>query len=145
MKTKILDIMTAPDYEGMTEKELLEAAGISSKQAGEFLSELDLMEMDGEVYQTKKKKYILPETVGLLPARISRSKRNFGFAIPLREEGEGDIFISRNDLGGAMNGDTVLVSVTADQPREGGAGSREGRVVRILQSRSSASWAHFFR
>ena len=132
MKHLIMNIMTAPEYQGMTEKELLEAAGLERHKAGEFLSELDFLEQEGAVYQTKKHKYILPETIGLIPAKISRNKRNFGFAIPVKE-GEGDIFIPKHDLGGAMNGDTVLVSITADQVSPEGAGSKEGRVVKILQ------------
>ena len=132
MRNKIMQILTAPDYQGMTERELLEAAGIDEDRAGEFLAELDFLEQEGAVCQTKKKKYLLPEALGLVAAKVSRNRRNFGFAVPLEEDGKGDIFLSKNDLMGALNGDTVLVQVTAEQV-ENGAGSREGRVVKILQ------------
>ena len=38
MRNKIMQILTAPDYQGMTERELLEAAGIDEDRAGEFLA-----------------------------------------------------------------------------------------------------------
>ncbi len=132
MRNKIMQILTAPDYQGMTERELLEVAGIDEDRAGEFLAELDFLEQEGAVCQTKKKKYLLPEALGLVAAKVSRNRRNFGFAVPLAEDGKGDIFLPKNDLMGALNGDTVLVQVTAEQV-ENGAGSREGRVVKILQ------------
>ncbi|MBR6503561.1 MAG: ribonuclease R [Firmicutes bacterium] len=142
MKNVIMRIMTAPDYQPMTEKELLEAAGIDPDRAGQFLAELDFLEQEGAVCQTKKKKYLLPEAIGLTAATISRNKRNFGFAIPLKEDRRGDIFIPKEELMGAMNGDTVLVQVTEDRV-ENGAGSREGRVVKIL-SRGAYRFAGTF-
>lgn len=58
---------------------------------------------------------------------IEKHARGFGF---LRREGEADIFIAPDNLGGAMNGDTVMVDLL---PPYLWTKSKEGIVVRILE------------
>ena len=134
MKENIIAILNDALYKPMDEKELIETAGIHSDAVGEFLSELDRLETEGRIYKTKKNRYVLPEKVGLVAGKMSRSKKNFGFVIPFVDENrKGDIFIPASGMMGAMNGDTVMVSITAGEVKNGGAGSREGEVKKILE------------
>lgn len=143
MRENIVEILNDALYKPMDERELLEAAGIERKRAGEFLSALDALESEGVVYKTKKNRYVLPEKVGLEAGRLVRSRKSFGFVIPFKDEKKrGDIFIPASAMMGAMNGDTVMVAVTSAEVKNG-AGSREGEVKKIL-SRNSYKFAGIF-
>lgn len=144
MRDIILDLLNNEEYKPLDERELLEMANIENSKAGEFLSELDRLESEGHVYKTKKNRYVLPEKVGLVAGKMVRTKKNFGFVIPLRDDNKkGDIFIPAAVMMGAMNGDTVMVVITADSIRSGGAGSREGEVKKIL-ARGAYKFAGIF-
>lgn len=64
-----------------------------------------------------------PETIGTL----SKHRKGFGFVIT--EDDEPDIYISARSMGGAMNGDRVLVELN---PQSRG-NSREGVIVKIVE------------
>jgi len=142
MRESIIEILNDTLYKPMDERELLETAGIERKQAGEFLSLLDELEAEGMVYKTKKNRYVLPEKVGLVAGKMVRNKKNFGFVIPVKDDKKGDIFIPAPAMMGAMNGDTVMVSVTAGEVKSG-AGNREGEVKKIL-ARNAYKFAGIF-
>ena len=143
MRESIIEILNDALYKPMDERELLEAAGVERKQAGQFLSMLDELEAEGIVYKTKKNRYVLPEKVGLVAGKLVRNKKNFGFVIPNKDDKKkGDIFIPASAMMGAMNGDTVMVAITADEVKNG-AGSREGEVKKIL-ARGAFKFAGIF-
>ena len=144
MKESIIEILADVLYKPMDEKELVEALGLKNTEVGPFLAELDQLEESGIVYKTKKKRYVLPEKVGLVPGKLMRSKKTFGFVIPLKDDDKkGDIFIPESGMMGAMNGDIVMVSITDSQVAAGKAGSREGEIKKIL-SRGSYKFAGIF-
>lgn len=143
MRECIIEILNDTLYKPMDEKELIEAAGIERKQVGEFLSYLDELEEEGLVYKTKKKRYVLPEKVGLVAGKLVRNKKNFGFVIPFKDiKKKGDVFIPASAMMGAMNGDTVMAAITGDEVKNG-AGSREGEIKKVL-SRNTYKFAGIF-
>lgn len=71
--------------------------------------------------------------------RISINSRGFGFVTPEgMQKNQADIFIPKDELHTAMNGDTVQVQL-AQQPAYAPAGSqsREGRVTEVLERANS--------
>lgn len=143
MRENIVEILNDALYKPMDEKELLNAANIERNRAGEFLAALDSLEAEGIIYKTRKNRYVLPEKVGLEAGKLVRNRKNYGFVIPFKDEKKkGDIFIPESGMAGAMNGDTVMVSVTSSEVKNG-AGSREGEVKKIL-SRNSYKFAGVF-
>ncbi len=69
----------------------------------------------------------LPGSLGKIRARLIVARSGIGFAIP--EDGSGEIFISEDDLGGAMHGEKVIVELKRFRRGK----SREGKVVRVLE------------
>jgi len=68
----------------------------------------------------------------IVKGTFSKTKKGFGFVIPEKENVK-DIFISRNDLNGAMNGDTVEVALHmpgVDFMRGDGT---SGEIIKVLQ------------
>jgi len=64
----------------------------------------------------------------LVTGKLQITSRGFGFVLP-EVEGQEDIFISRNDLADAMNGDKVQVELNSYS----GGNRKEGHVVKVLE------------
>ena len=88
----------------MTALELIESLEASAE---DISAALVRMTRDGRLIFTKKGKYALPDTVGLIPARAVILRSGVPIAKPL--DGSGDIRISRHGDLRAMNGDLILV------------------------------------
>lgn len=96
----------------------------SSDELNNLQNELDKLIKEGIVHQTKKNKYLLMKYCkSLRVGRIDVSKNGYAFLILEEEE---DIFISKDNLGGAINGDIALVDLFTRN------GKVEGKVLRIL-------------
>ncbi|HML36954.1 MAG TPA: ribonuclease R [Bacillota bacterium] len=66
----------------------------------------------------------------IITGTLSKHKKGFGFVIPEKEDGDGDVFIAPGNINGAMNGDTVAVRVL---PAGETARSREGVIHQVLK------------
>jgi len=88
---------------------------------------LQKLEEAGELLKTRKNKYALPEQLGFAIGRMQGHSRGFGFVVP-NKKGMGDIFISAENLNGAMHNDTVMARLLGI-----GAGKKEeGEVVKVI-------------
>lgn len=88
--------------------------------------ELDKLVKTGIVHETKKKKYILMKYCkSLLTGKIDIAKNGYGFLI--QDDGKEDIFISKDNLNGAIEGDIVLVDTFTRNDK------LEGQVLKILE------------
>ena len=75
-----------------------------------------------EITTTNKNKYILIENSKQLKGILSVSKAGYGF---VRVKDHEDIYISKNDMKGAINGDIVLIEMNKKSQKP------SGRIVRI--------------
>ncbi len=86
--------------------------------------EIEKLVREGLVHITRKDKYLLMEYCQtLFPGKVEIAKNGYGFL--LQEDGE-DIFISKENLNGAINNDFVLVDVFTRHNK------KEGKVIKIL-------------
>lgn len=90
-------------------EEIAAKAGLDSGNMSELMNELNQMEKDGAVFVTRRGKYFIPDTDGLIPAVVVTMLQNFSFARP--KDGGEDVYISNHSLHGALPGDTVLLNV----------------------------------
>lgn len=125
----MLDFMRETAYKPLTYQELekhfeLENAG----EFRDFLKLLNALEESGEIYRTRTERYGIPERMNLLKGRMQVHAKGFGFLLPEDKE-HPDVYIHANDMGGAMNRDTVLVRVSTKGPS---GGRMEGEVVKIV-------------
>src|SRR4029079_13283809 len=134
-KQKILALMRGPKYRPLSEKEMVQAVGRKGERRGSVAEALSALERSGEICRLRKNRYILPDAADLVTGTIQIHQAGFGF---VAREGadEGDVYVSAENTGTAMNGDRVVVRIT----RDAGAGRRrtanrgpEGRVIRILE------------
>ena len=127
MKEKIIKILKKSD-KALSIYELKDLLGISSIQDIKELNEtLTVLENDFVVYHTNKNKYMLLEDSHLLKGIMRINKKGFGFVeIDNREE---DIYVSENNLNGAIHGDIVLVEIISKKT----AKDVEGRILRVVK------------
>ncbi|KUK31820.1 MAG: Ribonuclease R, partial [Thermoanaerobacterales bacterium 50_218] len=111
----------------LTLLELADALGVEDLEELSFL--LEEMEAEGEVVRTRKNRYGVPEKMNLFVGTIQGHPQGFGFLIPDDNKFE-DIYISKENLNGAMHNDRVIVRPLGFNLR----GKRpEGEVIRILK------------
>lgn len=127
MKEKIIKILKKSD-KALSIYELKDLLGISSIQDIKELNEtLTALENDFVVYHTNKNKYMLLEDSHLLKGIMRINKKGFGFVeVDNREE---DIYVSENNLNGAIHGDIVLVEIISKKT----AKDVEGRILRVVK------------
>lgn len=127
-REKILEIIGSEAYRPMTMDQFQqELSAYDSEDFKEMVKEMVALEESGEVYRTKKDKYMKMSETDLIKGKLSLHKRGFGFLRPEDTELE-DIFIPPNAINGAFDGDIVLVEVQKHSQGD----NQEGEVTTIL-------------
>ena len=131
IKETILEFMREKAYKLMKADELSNALDIKGKKnKKEFLTILDEMEDEGLIIRTKKKKYGVPERMNLVVGRLQSNKKGFGFIIPDAGIVVSDVYVSPENLNGAMHNDRVIARMT----KRSEEGLRnEGEIIRIIK------------
>lgn len=109
----ILTYMRREAYSPMTIDELINEFEIKKKEIGVFYGAVDDLEREGLVYKTKKDKYGLPDRMSLVIGVLQGHSKGYGFVIPI-EAGNEDIYVSAENMNGAMNSDTVVVRISSN-------------------------------
>ena len=136
LKAKILSLMRAPKYRPLDKIEFTRALGMKSDHRGALKQALRDLERAGDIARIRKNRYVLPAEADLVTGKIQIHQSGFGFLV--RENStEGDVFISAENTGTAMNGDRVVARITRDvafnRARTGSGSRPEGRIIRILE------------
>ena len=99
---------------------------VPKEARGELKEVLDSLEEEGKVHVTQKGKYVKGEArrlTGIFQAHM----KGFGF-VTIEGEPE-DIYIAEEDIGGAMQGDEVEITIT----RAPMGKRKEGKVLKIVK------------
>lgn len=127
---ELLDFMRETAYKPMTYQELEQHFGISdAEEFKQFLKLLNQLEEEGKIIRTRNDRYGVPERMNLLRGKLQAHAKGFAFLIP-DEKDHPDVYLHANDLKSAMNGDIVLVRITA---KSEGGGRMEGEVIRVVR------------
>ncbi|MFB0971738.1 MAG: ribonuclease R, partial [Neofamilia sp.] len=101
--------------------------GIRGRDTKAVYQCLKSMEKEGLIFRDKKERYSSIDNDSSFEGIVDMAEKGFAFIVL---QGRDDIFVSRDDLGGAMDGDTVIVSLKKDQS---GRSKQEGYVERIVK------------
>ncbi|MDR5658965.1 ribonuclease R [Serpentinicella sp. ANB-PHB4] len=128
IKERIVEFMRELAYSPMLEEELHAALDIDKKQRKVFKKLLKEMEEEGLIIKTRKKRYGVPERMGLIVGRLESHSKGYGFVVSDLPD-VNDVFIPSNYMNGAMHQDRVIarVNVMSDNTKK-----CEGEVIRIL-------------
>lgn len=126
MRDNILKLLES-SYDALDFMAIADALNLSSVEELESLKyELDLLETDLTIYYTKKNKYILySKCPNFRKGRIQLNKSGNGFVLLDLED---DLFVPRESLNYALDGDNVLVEILTNPN-----GKKEGRIIKILE------------
>lgn len=128
-KNEVAAFMREEAYKPMSLSDLMEALNIAMDEKETFEDFLHEMELEGKVVKTRTKRYGVPERMNLAVGRIQGHPKGFAFLLPDNRD-TSDVYISRQDLKGAMHDDYVVVRVYAQKSPDK---RREGEVIRILK------------
>ena len=109
-------------------RDIADALKVESDDSREILRRrLRAMVRDGQLIQTRRNAYGLPERMDLVKGRISAHRDGFGFVIP--DDGGSDLYISSREMRKVLHGDRVLAGVTGTDRQ----GRREGMIADVLE------------
>ena len=127
-KQRLLSFMRDQAYKPLLLDELYMVLDVPKEDLPLFTAMVDDMESKGLIIKTRKDRYGVPERMGLAVGKFQGHARGFGFVMP--DNGEEDVFVPANALGGAMHGDRVVARLERGVI---GDKRREGEIIRILE------------
>ena len=129
MRDNILNVLSNSD-KALDIFELQDLLEISTVEETSMLSdELRKLEDEVLVYHTNKDKYMLLEKSHLRKGIMRANKKGFGFVEI--ENMEDDVYISQDNMNGAIHDDVVLVEITSKMNID----KMEGRILKIIERR----------
>ena len=130
MKERVLEILKSSD-KALSLEELDNALGLTTVQEFQELQQVTKELTDESIlYHSNKDRYMLIENSPLIKGILRANRKGFGFVEggdPSRQDD--DIYISQENMNGAIHGDEVLVEVTSKKNVD----RKEGRVLRIVK------------
>lgn len=126
-RNQILEFFEEKAKRPLNINELLAKFNVSKNQKKQFEKVLSELVKTGDIYQSDRGYYGIPEKFNLIKGRVQSNPKGFAFLIP-EDPSKEDIYISSENLNSAMHNDKVLV-----RPFKSGGGKRdEGEVIKIL-------------
>lgn len=142
IKEKILSFLADSQKQSFSMEEI--SAGLGLEQSADFKSlvkTIAMMEREKSVVFTPKGKIKLPAKEVLVEGIFRANERGFGF-VSIEGE-ESDVYVSKENTGYALNGDTVQIDII--QPANHLEGrTAEGKVVGIVQRSMTQVVGEFF-
>lgn len=129
MREKIVEFMKQPKYKPMLKEELAISFKIDKKEQKEFFKVLESMEKEGIILKARNERYGLLNNEYLALGVLEGNEKGFGFVISKERPGE-DVFVSAENMNGAMHGDKVIVNILK---RREASRKQEGEIIRILE------------
>lgn len=127
MRDDIINILKNAD-KALDIFELQDSLDIKTVEKTKLLvDELEKLEKEALVYHSNKDKYMLLEKSHLRKGVMRANKKGFGFVEI--ENMEDDVYISQDNMNGAIHDDVVLVEITSKMTLD----RLEGRILRILE------------
>lgn len=130
LRDLILNIVYDEDYNPITTKELASYMKADKYTKGVIYDEVKKLEKDNKIHISHKKR-IMPisdEELSLI-GTISLAQGGYGFFISENKD-MNDVFISKDNLGDAFDGDKVKIEITKEASKGKNA---EGRVLEIIE------------
>lgn len=125
IKEKILEIIR--NSKPRSKDELTKLFKIKNKEKKQFLKIVEELQSEGLIFEDSRKKYRVVDNDKFFYGKLQTNAKGFGFLIT--ENLDEDIYISKNNLNFALNGDEVIVRRYKDS-----SGDRpEGKVLAIIK------------
>ena len=128
-KERILAFMREDAYKPLLFSELVIVLDVPKSDIEVFENLLKELEQEGSIFKTHKNRYGVPERMNLIVGYLQGNERGYGFVIP-DDANIRDIFISSENLNGAMHKDRVIARINK---KVIGDKRAEGEIIRIIK------------
>ena len=130
MNEKVVEVLKESD-KALNIYEIQDRLGIKEVDEIKELQEcLNNLEKDATIYHSNKDRYMMLEDSHLHRGIMRANKKGFGFVDI--DNSEVDVYVSEDNMNGALHDDIVLVEVTSKK----GIDRLEGRVLRIVERKN---------
>ncbi|MEG1351018.1 MAG: ribonuclease R, partial [Bacilli bacterium] len=126
MRDKVVEVLKNSDRALSIEEIDNLLGGETIDDIWDITEELKKLEAESIVYHSNKDKFMLLENSHLKKGIVRTNKKGFGF---IEGEGYEDIYVSLENMNGAINGDIVLVEVISKKNLD----KIEGRILKIVK------------
>ena len=127
-KERIVEFMKSEEYLPLKEEELIAVLGVPKSDTEEFKAVLKELVMEGKVLPVRKNRFKAAEK-NIVTGRLRCSRHGFFGFVEASDE-NGDIFISGENLGDAIDGDFAAIMIETPKTEKN---MREGRVIKVLE------------
>jgi len=124
-KEKITAFIESREYAPMTKENIAILLCVPESDRDKFNSIIDELISEGVIIIGKKGRCFSAKSMGLIEGIFRATSKGYGFVT----DEKGDIHITEENSGGALNGDSVLVKI---QKSAKGEKNREGAILRVL-------------
>ena len=131
-KQLLLNFINSDNYTSMNLKEIMYALCVPSEEKRNIENILNELKEEGLIIITKKNKYISVKSQGYISGTFRASSKGFGF-IDMPDE-EDDVYVSRDNINGALNGDIVIAKITIPKTLEKKA---EAVIIDVVKRKSN--------
>ncbi len=126
---KIFALFGSDIYRTYKQKELARLLKVQKSEYIDFKKEIKKLVAEGKILKFKRGRIGLKRRIREIIGRLDVKTQGYGFVI--QENSSQDVFVSHLNMGTAMNGDIVKVTLFA----ETGGRRLEGRVVEVVERR----------
>jgi ribonuclease R len=124
---RIVEFLREEAGKPLKPKDLARALGVADGAYADFRAQLERLEQDGVLYRVQRQRYAAPDRINLAAGRLQTTRGGAGFLIT--DDDTPDVFIPRDSLRTALDGDRVVARLERHQRSD----RPEGRVIRILE------------
>jgi len=133
MKERIVRLLSSQGYVPMSRNGISGSLSLKKRERIELRRALRDLMAEGKVVQFDRRRYALAAPMNLVVGVLKGHPRGFGFVIPEDESIE-DLYIHRENMSTALDGDKVLVRPFPTAKRlRGGKKGLEGEIVRVIE------------
>jgi len=125
----IFEFMSEETYVPMKAKEMALLLSVPKEEYQNFTIVLKQLEEDYKIRKNRKSRYSLMEKDKFYEGIFRANEKGFGF-VKIKGVSE-EIYISKNNTKGALDGDKVVIEIT-DNNDKAKSYHKEGKVVKIL-------------
>ena len=136
---RIQEFLAGPEYRPLKQHELARALNIKGSDRALFRHTLYDLERQGLIACLRKNRWALPDGSRQLVGQLRFHAQGFGFVTP-DTRGAEDVFIPAEDIGTALDGDKVVVTLTRSGRHRNSASGQQrpvGRIERVMERRHS--------
>ncbi len=123
LKRELERILSKP----RTVKQIARELDIPARAQSALKKSLKELVDEGELIELKRKKYGIPEKMGMITGYLQRHRMGYGFVVP--DKGGVDVYVSAEDMGAASHGDRVMVQLYGHLRTK----KLSGRIIRIIK------------